>query len=283
MRGTWRGLILWTVVAGILAGTSSAQAQGVTPADLVKSSLLTEIRQRGVLRVGMDATYPPMDMVDKDGNLFGFDIDVDKLLAETIGVKLELVNTAWDGIIPALQTGKFDAIINGMNRVPKRALAVAFTDSYIELGMSLGVNKARTPGAKEWKALDRKGKVIVVMLGTTGEFAAVKLFKAAEIRKFQTAPEMVLEVVAGRADAWLWDTPQTVFHVGRNADKTYAIDTPLPRQEAGFAIRQGDPVFLEFLNVFIADLKSSGKHAELYQKWFGNMEWVKSLPPDKKK
>src|SRR5512136_447181 len=98
-------------------------AAEIDPLDVLKGSALTKIRERGVFRVGCDATYPPFDMVDKDGNVFGMDVDIGKSMAETMGVKHEVLNTAYEGIIPALQTGKFDIIINGMTPTAKRGLA----------------------------------------------------------------------------------------------------------------------------------------------------------------
>lgn len=256
----------------------------IDPFDIVKGSALTKIRSKGVLRVGCDASYPPFDIVDKNGQIIGFDIDIGKLIAETMGVKHEVVNTAWEGIFPALQTGKIDMIINGVTIKVKRALTVDLTDPYVTIGQSLGISRKRNPNVKEWEELNKKGKIIAVMLGTAGDFLATKLYQKAEIRRFQTAPEMVMEVVAGRADAWQWDIPASSFHVGRNKDKVYLVEVPITqhKEHLGFAIRKGDSVFLNWLNLFIMDLKESGKLDKLYHKWFVDSEWwVKLLPPKK--
>jgi len=286
---TIKGIVKMGIVASMvlfsLIPLFSIAAE-IDPTDVVKGSALTKIRERGVFRVGCDATYPPFDMVDKDGNIFGMDVDIGKMIAELLAVKYEVINTAWEGIIPALQTGKFDIIINGMTPTTKRALAVDFTQPYFTHGQSLGVNKTRSPNVKAWKELDKKGKIIAVMLGTSGDFLATRLYKSAELRRFQTAPEMVLEVVAGRADAFQWDTPQAAFHVGRNKEKVYMVDIPTTEyfEHASFAIRKGDPVFLGWLNLFITEFKETGKYNELYKKWFVDAEWwLKLLPPEKPK
>lgn len=274
-----------SIVAVLLIPVFSIAAE-IDPIDILKGSTLTKVRDRGVLRVGCDASYPPFDMVDQKGEVFGMDVEIGKMMAESLGVKYEVLNTAYEGIIPALQTGKFDIIINGMTPTVKRALAVDFTQPYFTHGQSLGVNIKRSPNVKGWKDLDKKGKIIAVMLGTSNDVNATKIYKQAEIRRFQTAPEMVLEVVAGRADAWQWDTPQTAFHVGRNKDKVYMVDIPTTeyREHSAFAIRKGDQVFLNWLNLFISDLRESGKYNELYKKWFTNTEWwLKLLPPEKPK
>jgi polar amino acid transport system substrate-binding protein len=276
------------IVAGIMAlcliVPSAVVADEIDPMDLVKGSALTKIRDRGVLRVGCDASYPPFDIVDKNGQIIGFDIDIGKLIAEAMGVKYEVVNTAWEGIFPALQTGKFDIIINGVTISVKRALAVDLTQPYVTIGQSLGINRKRNPGVKAWSELNKRGKIIAVMLGTAGDFLATKLYNNAEVRRFQTAPEMVMEVVAGRADAWQWDIPASSFHVGRNKDAVYLVEVPAAehKEHLGFAIRKGDIVFLNWLNMFITDLKESGKLDELYKKWFVESEWWVNLLPPKK-
>jgi len=262
------------------AQTATA-ADKVTPRDIAMGSKLTEIVERGVIRVGTCAIYPPFDMVDKNGEYFGYDIDIDHMLAEELGVKLEIVNTAWDGIIDTLYTGKTDILIIGMTRTLKRNMRVSFTEPYFIHGQMLGVNKERQPNIKDWSELDKEGNIITVMLGTTGDFAATKMFKSATIRRFETAPEMIMEVVRGKADAWQWDEPQTAIHVGRNQGKVYMVEVPGNEEEMSFAIQRGDPDFLNWLNLFVHELKRKGVLDELYDKWFNQAEWQKRLPEQK--
>jgi polar amino acid transport system substrate-binding protein len=272
-------LVLLALTVCFFANTFTATAAEVTPRDIARGSKLTEVLDRGVLRVGLLAQYPPFDMMDKNGEIFGFDIDIDKMMAKELGVELELVNTAWDGIIDTLYTGKTDILIIGMTRTLKRMLRVSFTDPYFVHGQRLGVNKARKPNITSWDQLDKPGNIITVMLGTTGDFAATEMFKKATIRRFESAPEMIMEAVRGRADAFQWDEPQVAIHVGRNKDKIYMVDVPGHREEMAFAIQRGDPDFLNWLNFFIYELKRKGTLDQLYEKWFINAhEWQDRLP-----
>jgi polar amino acid transport system substrate-binding protein len=109
-------------------------APGASAADN-QDSVVEQVIQRGVLRVGM-STFVPWAMKDKTGKLIGFEIDVARRLAEDMGVKVEFVPTKWSGIIPALLTGKFDVIIGGMGILPSRNLKVNFTNPYDYTGMS---------------------------------------------------------------------------------------------------------------------------------------------------
>ena len=282
MKGRANWCILGISMIFLFSFVSTAMSADVTPREIARGSVLTEIVNRGVLRVGTCAIYPPFDMVDKNGEIFGFDVDIDNMMAKELGVKLELVNTAWDGIIDTLYTGKTDVLIIGMTRTLKRMLRVSFTEPYFIHGQRLGVNKERQPNLTKWEQLDKPGVVIAVMLGTTGDFAATEMFKKATIRRFEAAPEMIMEVVRGRADAWQWDEPQTAIHVARNKDKVYMLDVPGHEEEMSFAIQRGDPDFLNWLNLFLHELKRKGTLDGLYKKWFINAaEWQDRLPPKK--
>ena len=105
--------------------------------DLWKTSTLNKILQRGVLRVGMEPGYMPFEMKDKKGNIIGFDVDIAKAMAKAMGVKLELVPTAWDGIIAALLTDKFDILMSGMTVTQERNLKINFANPYISVGQTI--------------------------------------------------------------------------------------------------------------------------------------------------
>ncbi|MCB1491107.1 MAG: transporter substrate-binding domain-containing protein, partial [Rhodobiaceae bacterium] len=113
------------IALGVLAAVAPVQAQDIQQ-QISSGSVIESIKKSGTIRVGM-ATFVPWAMRDKNGDLIGFEIDVAKKLAEDMGVGIEFVPTAWDGIIPALLAGKFDVIIGGMSITPARNLTVNFT------------------------------------------------------------------------------------------------------------------------------------------------------------
>jgi len=115
-------------------------AAGQLQQQLAAESALETIMKRGVLKVGMDI-FKPWAMKDKTGQLIGFEIDVAKRLAKDMGVKAEFVPTNWNGIIPALLTGKFDVIIGGMSVRPDRNLKVNFSIPYDYAGQSIVANR----------------------------------------------------------------------------------------------------------------------------------------------
>jgi len=158
-------------------------------------TVLDEIRARGELVVGSDAAYPPFEFVDKDGNIVGIDIDIAKAIADHLKVKLRVVNTSFDGIIPALLAKKFDMIISAMTITPERAKQVDFSIPYYNAGQLITVREDDNRIKSE---KDLQGKIVAVQLGTTGQFYAESLPGIKEIRKFETVDGAFWELKNGR-------------------------------------------------------------------------------------
>ena len=135
-KGLVSGLIMLTVIGFLLA--TSAFGGDI---ELAKKSTLEQIMKRGELRVGFESGYVPFEMTNKKGEFIGFDMDFGRRLAKSMGVKFVPINTAWDGIIPALMTGKFDIIMGGMTITQERNLKVNFAEPYIVVGQTILLNK----------------------------------------------------------------------------------------------------------------------------------------------
>ena len=192
--------ITLAVLAGLLCGTAAA----APPTD---SPTLKAIQQRGELRVGLEYGYMPFEMVDKGGQPIGFDIDLARHMARRLGVKLTVVNQAWDGIIPALLTGKFDVLMGGMTITPERAQRVDFCDPYLTIGQTVLLRRKLAGRVKSVRDLDAPEFTILTKLGTTGDIAARKTFKRARLRTFEHEADAAVEVRNGRADGFVYDLP----------------------------------------------------------------------------
>ncbi|MGD9249356.1 MAG: transporter substrate-binding domain-containing protein, partial [Desulfobacteraceae bacterium] len=122
-------------------------------AGMAAAGTLDEIQKRGVLRVGMEPGYMPFELTSKKGEIIGFDVDMAKRMAKAMDVKLELVSTAWDGIIPALLTKKFDIIMSGMTLTQGRNLKINFAQPYIVIGQSILMRKELAGEVKSYRDL----------------------------------------------------------------------------------------------------------------------------------
>lgn len=242
-----------------------------------RQSTLDRIVATKVLRVGMNPGYAPFEMIDTDGNMIGFDVDVARYVAKEMGngVTVQFVKSDWDPIIANLNAGKFDMIMSGMTRTPERALRCSFTDPYFETGQALLVNRAKwKPSPKLGvQDFDRPGVVVATRLGTTGEIAARKFFKKAAIKTMESESDAALEVDAGRADVMVYDKPFVAIRAQESPERTFAILEPFTKEYLAMAVRRGDTEFRDWLNLTIFELRASGTWDSLYQSWFVTMPW----------
>lgn len=175
--------------------------------ELAKKSTIEKILKRGELRVGFESGYVPFEMTNKKGEFIGFDMDYARKLAKAMGVKFVPVNTAWDGIIPALMTDKFDILMGGMTITQQRNLKIAFADPYIVVGQTILLNKKHLGVVESYKDLNDPKYILTSRLGTTGEQAIKRLIPKATYKSFESEMEAGLEVINGRADALVYDLP----------------------------------------------------------------------------
>ncbi|AXH10643.1 amino acid ABC transporter substrate-binding protein [Malaciobacter halophilus] len=246
-----------------------------------KNSTLNKIVQRGELRVGLDPGYMPFEMKDKKGRIIGYDVDMARKMARDMGVKLKIIPTSFDGIIGGLLSEKFDIIISGMTITQKRNLKVNFATPYVIIGQTILMKKEHKGKIKSYKDLDKKGFVISTRTGVTGEIVARKFFKDAKIITFETEADAVSEVLNGKADAFIYDQPYNVlFMSNKGKGRLVHLDKPLTYEPLGFAIRKGDPDFLNWLNNFMRQIKEDKLldfHQKLYEKWLVDTNWLKRV------
>jgi polar amino acid transport system substrate-binding protein len=246
--------------------------------DLAKKSTLQSILKAGKLRVGMEPGYMPFEMQDKQSRIVGFDVDMAKIMAKEMGVELELVPTAWDGIIGSLLTNKFDIIMSGMTVTQQRNLKVNFVEPYIIVGQTILINAKIAGAVTDYKDLNDPKYTVTSKLGTTGEQAVKSLIPRAKYKSFETEPEAALEVINGKADAFVYDLPYcAVFYAQKGKPKLVFLDEPFTFEPLGWAIKQGDPDFLNWLNNFLAQVKGDGRYDKVYNKWITGTEWIKDI------
>ncbi len=245
---------------------------------MASAGALDEIQKRGTLRVGMEPGYMPFELTSKKGDIIGFDVDMVKRIAKAMGVKIELVSTAWDGIIPALLTNKFDMIASGMTLTQQRNMTINFANPYITIGQSILVNKKFTGKVSSYKDLNNASFTVGSKLGTTGEQATKRMIGKAKYISYETEQEGVLEVVNGKIDAFIYDLPFNVIAYGqKGAGKIFHIDKPFTSEPLAWAVRKGDFDFINWLNNFLHQAKIDGTYDKIYTKWFKNDTWMKEI------
>lgn len=250
----------------------------VLTASAAVAGALEDIQKRGALRVGLEPGYMPFELTNQKGEIIGFDVDMAKRMAKSMGVELELVSTAWDGIIPALITGKFDIIMSGMTLTQERNLTVNFASPYILIGQSVLVNNKLKGEITSYKDLDDPKYTVASKLGTTGEQATKKMIPNAKYISYETEQEGVIEVVNGKIDAFIYDMPFNAIAASeKGAGKIFHLDQPFTKEPLAWAVRKGDPDFLNWLNNFMEQIKYDGVYDKIYTKWFQDDAWLKEI------
>ncbi len=272
-----KSLIFGTAAIFVMFFCVSTSALGAD-IELAKKSTLESILKKGELRVGFEAGYMPFEMTDKKGKFVGFDIDMAKAMAKAMGVKFVPVNTAWDGIIPSLITNKFDIIMSGMTVTQERNLKINFANPYIIIGQAILLNKKHDGKIKSYKDLNNSKYIVTSKLGTTGEQAVKRLIPKCNYKSFETEPEAALEVVNGKADAFVYDLPYCVVFMGQQgAGKLVFIDKPFTFEPLAWAVKKGDPDFMNWLNNFLKQVKNDGRYDRIYNKWIKSTDWIKNV------
>ncbi|HKJ05731.1 MAG TPA: transporter substrate-binding domain-containing protein [Geopsychrobacteraceae bacterium] len=250
----------------------------VTLPGFVAADTLDDIQARGVLRVGMEPGYMPFEMTNQKGDIIGFDVDMAKRIAKAMGVKLELVSTAWDGIIPGLITKKYDMIMSGMTLTQERNMVVSFATPYIVVGQSILIKKEHAGDVKSYKDLNDKKYKVASKLGTTGEQATNRMIPNATYISFETEQEGIMDLVNGKIDAFVYDLPyMAIANAQKNEGKLVFLDEPFTYEPLAWAIRHGNGDLLNWLNNFMNQVKSDGTYDKIYSKWFLSDEWLKQV------
>src|SRR5690606_2391385 len=224
------------------------------------------------VRIGTEGAYPPFNNLEADGSLVGFDIDIARALCEEMNAECEFITQDWDGIIPALQAGKFDAIIASMSITEERMEKVDFTNKYYNTPPAVAVPKDSDINGSSPE--DLAGKVIGVQGSTTHSNYAEATYTDSEVRQYPTADEYKLDIVNGRLDAVVDDIIVLEEWLATDDGACCRIaGTITPVDEihglgAGIAVRKGETELVEKFNAAIDAIRANGKYKEINDKYF---------------
>lgn len=220
-----------------------------------------------VLRVGMDASYPPFGSQDQDTQDYvGYDVDIIRAIGEQEGFEVQISNRSFDGLIPALQSHDIDVAINDITITDERRQNVDFSKRYYIAGLGAVV---KADNDTIHTAKDLEGKTLGVSIGSTGEEAARKI-PGANVRVFNAINEAFLEVQNGGVDAVINDIPTNEYYVSHTGGQgVRTAELALTREDLGIAVLKGNAELLNKIDDGLAKIKKNGKFTEIYKKWFG--------------
>jgi len=209
-----------------------------------------------------------MEFRDEKGEIVGFDIDLGRAIAEELGVEAVFIDTAWDGIFPALDAKKFDIIISSTSITEERLKSKAMSDPYYVTSQAIAVRK---DNQSIQKLDDLVGKVVAVQIGTTGDLAVSEI-PGVEVKRFDTIDKAYMEVMNRRADAVVNDLSEVSYRMKMLPDMKIVATFREGEDKYGVTMRLGDNDLLEAINQALRRIKESGKYDEIYRKWFGEVK-----------
>jgi polar amino acid transport system substrate-binding protein len=221
-----------------------------------RSEAMDKPTTKDTLTVGMELAYPPFEMTDEKGSPKGVSVDLAMELGKALGRKVVIQNTAFDGLIPALKTGKIDLIISSMTITDERRQSIDFSDPYLSTGLCLLVGKKSAVNSVD--DLDKPGIRVAVKKGTTGHIFATQKIKNAKVLVLDKEAAAVLEVVQGKADAFIYDQMSTYQNWKRNQESTRALLNPFQQERWGIGLRKGDDQLKEQINQFLKTFRAQG-------------------------
>ncbi|WP_022665905.1 ABC transporter substrate-binding protein [Desulfospira joergensenii] len=238
---------------------------------------LTDIVKRGELRVAVQSGAPPYAFVDKTGVPAGSMVDFTQGMADAMGVKLKILDFDWDGLIPALLSGKADILAADMTPTLKRALKISFTDPWIYVQPCIF-----TGTDKPYKTLEDVNKpdvTVGVLLGSTGETIAKKYLPKAKIKSYKGGGRMVVQaLIAGHVDAGVNDDlavltvlPDFPPNSVRLLDKRLGQG----KDPLAFAVRQESVNLWQWINLYFKTVRANGEYDKNISYWMEGIEWKK--------
>jgi ABC-type amino acid transport substrate-binding protein len=238
----------------------------LAPAEELKDETWERIQQQGVMRIGMDASYPPFEDIDEEGNLLGYDIDLAHELGRRFGVDVEFVIISFDGLYDALLVERIDLIISALPFDLRLTEDVVYSYAYFNAGQVLVVREDQE-GIVGVDSL--AGRRVGVELGSMGDVEARQLLRGMEFEllPYRTPDEALAMLKEGQPDAAIMDVVSTYQFI-REQGGVKIVGSPVTDDPYVIAMPLKSPILQERINEAILELSGSGFLDELRMKWF---------------
>ena len=242
---------------------------------LANAGTLDDIAMRGELRVACQTQGPPFSFIDKNGKRTGSSIELVRLIAKEMGVKVKFLSFDWDGLIPSLLSKKADFLAADMTPTLKRAMKIAFSKPFMYTG-SVVFTKQDSP-LKSVEDCQKPGLTIAVLLGSTGEIDAKKSFPNAKIKSYKGGGPLLIDaVLKGHADFGVNDASAVVGQMSNFPPNSGRIlPGMLSKLPLAFAVRYDSMDLLEWLNLFFLHIRLDGRMDENLNYWVNSLDWKK--------
>jgi len=259
------GLAAGAAAATLASTVREAQAQQV-------SKILTDVQNRGTLRIATVAGNPPYSSFKPDGTPEGYDIDIGNAFAAAIKVKPGWFEVDTPGRITTLQTGKADIAVANFTNTIERSTAIAFSRPYVVVGSNYLVKKDSP--YKTVDDLDKPQFKVGVTRGGTGEGICQATTPNAQMVRFNEVNDVFLGLKSGQVDSMITDSLQDAAFFANGAPDYRNLPGNFSYEEIAVGLPAGDWDWYRIVDAFVRQLIGSGQDGRLFKKWFGY-----DLPP----
>ena len=242
------------------------------------SPVLDRIQARGELVVGTMGNMPPLNMTSKDGEIFGLEPDLARLMAKDMNVKVKFITKPFNELLPALQNGQVDMVLSGMTITPERNLKVAFVGPYFISGKAFLTKIKTIAYADEAEDVNNPNTKIVALKGSTSQAFPEAFLDKTTLFTTGTYDEAVDMVLQDKAQAMIADYPICIVSVFRYPEAgLLSVVTQLTYEPIGIAIPANDPLMMNWTRNTLNNIEGSGILDELKLKWFAEGDWLNKL------
>lgn len=259
------GVAVLLAISLLVGGCGGGSQPAANATSGQQQSTLEKVLKSKELTAAVILSFPPFGFKDEKGQPQGYDVDMAKALADSLGAKLNIIEVTAANRIPYLETGKADVVFGNFTRTLERAQKIDFSDPYVVAGETLLVKK----GSGIKGVNDLKGKTVAVVKGSTNGDIVKKHVPDANVRYFDTSADCVMAVKNGQADTFVEDSNFIAYQAKINPDLQEVGDSLVALEYNAIGCRKYDQEWLNYLNLFVFDMNKSGKNQELYKKWFG--------------
>lgn len=233
-------------------------------------SALDRILARGTLVLGTSGNMPSMSQQGEDGEVSGFDIDLARIMAQMLDVKLDIRVLPFQHLLDELKAGNVDLVMSNMTITPKRNTSVAFVGPYMVSGKCVVTKDSALANADQSTDLNTPETRIAVLAGSTSEAFARELFPQATLVPVDAYPQAVQSVLQDKVSGLLTDYPICLATLKANRDAGLAsVFSLLTYEPIGIALPPGDAQFINWTENFLQRMRGTHGLEELGKRWFG--------------
>lgn len=252
--------------------------QKVEPAPLgsvaaLHGATVSAIIARGKLLVGTSGQQPPFSMKNKAGELIGFEVDMARAFAASLGVEVEFVQMHFSEVLPAVESGKVDIGLSSITMTPERNLRVAFIGPYFVSGKALLTKDPAVAGAERIESLAQVK--LAALKGSTSEEFIKRGAPQAQLVAFEDYDDAVRAVANDEVKALIADLPQIAVTILSNPDAGFVgVGDPMSFEPIGVAMPADDAHFHNLLENYLKMLEGVGALPAMRERWFGKGDWL---------